>query len=42
MRLRHVWLESAQERPWKPGVLRPGSALLARERGLSGRALPVC
>ena len=26
MRLRHVWLESAQERPWKPGVLRPGSA----------------
>ena len=42
MRLRRVWLESAQERPWKPGVLRPGSALLARERGLSGRASPVC
>ena len=42
MRLRRVWLESAQERPWKPGVLRPGSALLARERGLSGRALSVC
>ena len=42
MLLRRVWLESAQERPWKPGVLRPGSALLARERGLSGRALPVC
>ena len=42
MRLRHVWLESAQERPWKPGVLIPGSALRARERGLSGRALPVC
>ena len=42
MRLRHVWLESAQERPWKLGVLRPGSALLARERGLSGRAVPVC
>ena len=42
MRLRRVWWESAQERPLKPGVLRPGSALLARERGLSGRALPVC
>ena len=42
MRLRRVWLKSAQERPWKLGVLRPGSALLAREHGLSGRALPVC
>ena len=42
MRLRRVWLESAQEHPWKPEVLRPGSALLARERGLSGRALLVC
>ena len=42
MRLRRVWLENAQERPWKPGVLRPGSALLARERGLSGRASSVC